>query len=113
MAPAPKTLEVMETEDLRSGCHHGHPLKHDSCPQEQAVPRALGGMRAIPRLCRRVRNQALRLRLAQLCLGAGFSNTAKKKKGQFMLVSVSIPQVPKEKHFLSALAVFFFHRAQQ
>lgn len=30
-----------------------------------------------------------------------------------MLVSFSIPQVPKEKYFLSALAVFFFHRAQQ
>lgn len=47
VAPAPKTLEVMETEDLRSGCHHGHPVQHDSCPQEQAAPRALGGMRAI------------------------------------------------------------------
>lgn len=35
------------------------------------------------------------------------------QRGPFILMAFNIPQVPKEKYFLSALVVFFFHCVQQ
>lgn len=37
----------------------------------------------------------------------------RQQKGQFILVSFAIPQVPKEKCSLSAPVAFFFHHVQR
>lgn len=67
-------------------------------PAGAGSPPSVGWDAGDPRLCRRVRNQALRLRLAQLCLGAGSSNTAKKKRSIHASVRQYSPG-PKGKAF--------------